>query len=99
MPGIPFHHIQMDSMERELVEQAMKEEAFANVHLPSGIELLEHRVQQKLNGRVAALRLSHEHQGVVIHGFADTYYAKQLAQHVVMEESDLPILANEIEVH
>ena len=28
----------------------------------------------------------------------NTYYAKQLAQHAVMEMTEVPILANEIEV-
>jgi hypothetical protein len=60
---------------------------------------LLHRVRQRLSGRVAELKLSRERRGVVIRGFAHTYYAKQLAQHAVMEETDVPILANEIEVH
>jgi len=33
-----------------------------------------------------------------LRGRAKTYYAKQLAQHAVMEATDLPVLANEIEV-
>jgi hypothetical protein len=36
--------------------------------------------------------------GFVLQGRAPTYYAKQLAQHAVMEASDVPIKANEIEV-
>jgi hypothetical protein len=36
--------------------------------------------------------------GKALRGFAHTYYAKQLAQHAVMEATKLPILANEIEV-
>jgi len=33
-----------------------------------------------------------------LRGQVHTYYAKQLAQHAVMETTGLPILANEIEV-
>jgi hypothetical protein len=36
--------------------------------------------------------------GLVLKGHSRTYYAKQLAQHAVMEATQLPILANEIEV-
>ncbi len=35
---------------------------------------------------------------LVLRGFARTYHAKQLAQHAVMTETEMPILANEIEV-
>lgn len=59
---------------------------------------LENRVQAKMSGRVRHLRLLFHDRGIVLRGFARTYYAKQLAQHAVMEESSLPILANEIEV-
>jgi hypothetical protein len=34
----------------------------------------------------------------VLRGRARTYYAKQLAQHAVMQATALPILRNEIEV-
>jgi len=37
-------------------------------------------------------------EGLVLRGRAQTYYAKQLAQHAVVEAAGLPILANEIEV-
>ncbi len=36
--------------------------------------------------------------GLVLEGHTHTYYAKQLAQHAVMEAVDLPIHANEIVV-
>lgn len=35
---------------------------------------------------------------MVIEGYAETYYAKQLAQHAVMEVCDLPVCANDIQV-
>jgi hypothetical protein len=34
----------------------------------------------------------------VLRGVTRTYYAKQLAQHAVMQLTDLPIHANEIDV-
>jgi hypothetical protein len=36
--------------------------------------------------------------GIILQGFASTYHAKQLAQHLVMEITNQPVLANEIEV-
>jgi hypothetical protein len=35
---------------------------------------------------------------LVLQGQAHTYYAKQLAQHALLEATRLPIRANEIEV-
>jgi hypothetical protein len=64
----------------------------------SALDQLENRVQSKLSGRIRNLRLLRHGDGVVLRGFARTFYAKQLAQHAVMTESELPILANEIEV-
>lgn len=64
----------------------------------NALDQLENRVQSKLSGRIRNLRLLRQDNGVVLRGFARTYYAKQLAQHAVMTESEWPILANEIEV-
>ena len=61
---------------------------------------LETLIQRHLFSRTRMLGfrvLVHE-QGLVLQGCAPTYYAKQLAQHIAMEVSGLPILANEIEV-
>ena len=64
----------------------------------SEMELLETRVQSRLNGRVRHCRLVLREGGLVLMGHSRTYYAKQLAQHAVMEATRLPIVANEIEV-
>ena len=64
----------------------------------SDLDHLEARVQTRLGGRIRDLRLYFRENGLVLQGLARTYYAKQLAQHVVMMETPLPILANEIEV-
>ena len=63
------------------------------------MEQLETHVQSRLNGRVRDFRLVVRGCGLVLTGRARTYYAKQLAQHAVMEATALPILANEIEVY
>ena len=59
---------------------------------------LEVRVQERLSGRVRDLHLLLYDDGIVLRGFAHTYYAKQIAQHAVMTETALPIRANEIDV-
>ena len=59
---------------------------------------MEEHVQCRLNGRVSDLRLLLRGHGLVLQGRARTYYAKQIAQHAVMDATELPILANEIEV-
>ena len=60
---------------------------------------LETNLQARLGSRVRQLRVVHQSDGVILQGSAHTYHAKQLAQHLVMELTDLPILANEIDVH
>jgi hypothetical protein len=59
---------------------------------------LESHLQDRLSGRVRALRLLLREKGLVLQGQAQTYYAKQLAQQAVMEAAPYPIEANEIEV-
>lgn len=61
---------------------------------------LEARIQRHLLSRatIPGFRVEIHEQGLVLHGFAPTFYAKQLAQHAAMEVSGLPVLANEIEV-
>lgn len=62
------------------------------------IQQLEARVQSRLHGRVRSLRLQLRDTGLVLEGQAATYHAKQVAQHAVMQFSELPIAANDIEV-
>jgi hypothetical protein len=59
---------------------------------------LETRLNRRFLGRVRDLRLVLRDTGLVLRGRTATYYAKQLAQQAVMEATDLPILANAIEV-
>lgn len=53
---------------------------------------------EKLRGRLSDLRLELHGGGVILHGIARSFYAKQLAQHAVMTGTALPIVRNEIEV-
>ena len=62
------------------------------------LDELEARLQGRLNGRIRNLQVFLQPGGVVLRGLSRTYYGKQLAQHAVMDETDLPIVANEIEV-
>ena len=55
-------------------------------------------LRSRLGGRVQNLRVRIEAGGVILQGQAITYYVKQLAQHAAMDETNLPIRANEIEV-
>jgi hypothetical protein len=61
-------------------------------------EHLETLIQRRLFGRVKDFRLLIRREGLVLQGHTNTYHAKQLAQHAVMELADRPILSNEIEV-
>jgi hypothetical protein len=65
---------------------------------PVCVERLGAFVRSRVGGRVRNLHVVAAANGVVLRGRAATYYAKQLAQHAVMEATDLPIVANEIEV-
>jgi hypothetical protein len=60
---------------------------------------LEARLQHELKGRVRNFTLTRLDHGLVLKGHSHSYYAKQIAQHAVMEATDLPILLNEIHVH
>jgi hypothetical protein len=59
---------------------------------------LEIHVQHRMSRRIRNLQVIAHGPGLILRGHTQTYYAKQLAQHAVMEASPLPILANEIEV-
>jgi hypothetical protein len=59
---------------------------------------LEADIQGHLRHHVLDFRMTVRDGGLVLCGRTRTYYAKQLAQHEVMERSRLPIRANNIEV-
>lgn len=62
------------------------------------VSRLESTLQIRLSGRVRNLRLEVRDHGLVLQGQARTYYAKQLAQHGLMSETTVPLVANEIVV-
>jgi hypothetical protein len=72
----------------------------ANIDLtaPEGIDLLTGQVKGRLHGRVRDLSLRLDEGVLILQGCATTYYAKQLAQHAVMEAIRCLRLVNEIEV-
>jgi hypothetical protein len=53
---------------------------------------------QRWGRRIRDLRVELEGGGLVLHGWAATYYVKQLAQHAAAEAAGLPVHANAIEV-
>lgn len=65
---------------------------------PEETEQLAMSVQCQLAGRVSDLRLLRTDKGLVLQGRAHSYYAKQLAQQAVMKATEIPLLANDIEV-
>jgi hypothetical protein len=62
------------------------------------IDRLAAETGEKLRGRLTDLRIELRGGGVVLRGTAQSFYAKQLAQHAVMTGTELPIVRNEIEV-
>jgi hypothetical protein len=59
---------------------------------------LEAHVLARVGGQLTHLEIVLCDDGLILRGRAKTYYAKQLAQHAVMEATNLPIRANEIVV-
>lgn len=69
-----------------------------DVATPGELDQLAFRLQGQLSGRVRHLQLVRQDDGIILRGFARTYYAKQIAQHAVMQHTRIPILTNEIVV-
>jgi hypothetical protein len=64
----------------------------------TALEELRARVHRRSCGWVRGLRLLVRGRALVLQGQAPSYYAKQLAQHAIMEVRPRPIIANEIVV-
>jgi len=58
---------------------------------------VEDRVRRRVWGQVSDLKVEDHGRGVVLRGRTRTYYAKQLAQHAVLESGRL-LAGNEIVV-
>ena len=76
----------------------MNEQAQTDTEMRETLARIEHHVRCRLTGLLRDFQLFFRDKGLVLRGHVHTYYAKQLAQHAVMEASRLPILANEMEV-
>ena len=61
-------------------------------------EQVEALLKERLGTRVQGLRVLVREGGVVLRGTVYTWYSKQVAQQVAMQELRLTVLANEIEV-
>ena len=59
---------------------------------------LEAHVQGRTGKQLGNFRLIMQNEGLILKGHSLSYYAKQLAQHAVMEVTGIPIVSNEIEV-
>lgn len=69
-----------------------------DVTTADGVAELEMRVECSLDGDIHNFQVIVEHEGLTLRGQARTYHAKQHAHNLVLEASELPILADEIEV-
>jgi hypothetical protein len=76
----------------------MSEQAQTDAATRETLARIEEHVRYRLTGLLRDFQLVFRDNGLVLRGQVHTYYAKQLAQHAVMEVSSLPIGANEMEV-
>jgi hypothetical protein len=76
----------------------MNEQSQTDTATHETLARIEAHVRCRLTGLLRDFQLVFRDQGLVLRGHVHTYYAKQLAQHAVMEASNLPICANEMEV-
>src|SRR4051794_26909627 len=90
------NHFWLQFLHRPVQGATMKQQHLAAAMEPTTqagndqIDQLEVRLQGQLSGRVRNLQLCIGQYGVTLRGIARTYYAKQLAQHAVMRETQLP---------
>ncbi len=76
----------------------MNEPAYTEDATRETLARIEEHVRCRLTGLLRDFQLIFGDKGLVLRRHVPTYYAKQLAQHAVMEASSLPIHANEMEV-
>ena len=76
----------------------MNEQTQTDAATPETLAQIEEHVRHRLGGLLRDFQLVFRDKGLVLRGHAHTYYAKQLAQHAIMEATSLPIHANELEV-
>lgn len=62
------------------------------------IAQMEAQIRNRVGGLVSDVRVAFREEGLVLQGRSRTHHARQIAQQVVMEATELPIVANEIRV-
>ncbi len=62
------------------------------------LQRIQATLQQRLSGRVRELSLTRTVDRLVLRGLSETYYAKQLAQTIVLEQAGPFRIENEINV-
>ena len=62
------------------------------------LDQVSRAVRRQLQGRLQDFQVWPDRQGLILSGRVRSYYAKQLAQHVVMQQTDSLIVRNEIAV-
>jgi hypothetical protein len=72
--------------------------ATTTIAMTCEIAEIEAHLRGQLRGRVNELRVVIRDDGLVLRGSSQTYHAKQLAQHGLMQATTVPLVANEIEV-
>ncbi|OAI40780.1 hypothetical protein AYO40_04290 [Planctomycetaceae bacterium SCGC AG-212-D15] len=64
----------------------------------SEVERLQDLVLQRVGRRLRGFEIVCDEDAIVLRGWAPSFYIKQITQQAVMEATNLPIRANEIEV-
>jgi hypothetical protein len=65
---------------------------------PTNLEKVQEQLRQRLRGQLREVRVFAHEGHVQLEGVAVSYYAKQLAQHLVLRELGQPRLVNRIAV-
>ena len=76
----------------------MSEQAETDTATRETLARIEDHVRHRLTGLLGGFQLVFRDKGLVLRGHVHTYYAKQLAQHAVMQVTGVRIAANEIVV-
>jgi hypothetical protein len=69
-----------------------------DLNTKDGITEMETRVGCLLDGDIHDFRVIVEEKGIILQGQARTYHARKLAEDMVLEATEFPVSANEIEV-
>ena len=62
------------------------------------LDRIEDDIRRMFSQRVCDFHIQAIDDGLVLYGRTKTYHGKQLVQHAVMEATDMPLAANNIDV-